>query len=56
MVIIVIKQLELLKDEIVIHWFHSDSNLDELIKLIWKIKKFDILDKEMNQKRYLLKN
>ena len=47
---IVIKQLELLKEDIVIHRLTGDPDPSELIKPTWTIKKIDVLngiDKEM---------
>ena len=47
---IVIKQLELLKENIVIHRLTGDPDPSELIEPIWTIKKIDVLngiDKEM---------
>ena len=47
---IVIKQLELLKDTIIIHRLTGDPDPDELIEPTWTIKKIDVLngiDKEM---------
>ena len=47
---IVIKQLELLKEDIVIHRITGDPKLDELIEPFWLTKKFCVLndiDKEM---------
>lgn len=47
---IVIKQLELLKEEIVIHRITGDPKIDELIEPFWLTKKFCVLndiDKEM---------
>ena len=47
---IVIKQLEILNDNIVIHRLTGDPNPDELIEPLWTIKKIDVLneiDKEM---------
>lgn len=47
---IVIKQLELLNENIVIHRLTGDPNPDELIEPTWTIKKIDVLngiDKEM---------
>ena len=47
---IVIEQLELLREEIVIHRITGDPKLDELIEPSWLTKKFCVLndiDKEM---------
>ena len=50
---IVIDQLELLRDEIVIHRITGDPKLDELIEPKWLVKKFCVLndiDKEMKRR------
>ena len=50
---IVIKQLELLKDNIVIHRLTGDPDPSELIEPKWTIKKIDVLngiDKEMSKR------
>ena len=50
---ILIKQLELLKPEIVIHRICSDPNPEDLIEPKWVIKKFIVmndLDKEMKKR------
>ena len=50
MIDIVIKQIELLKPEIVIHRITSDPDISTLVEPIWLIKKFCLLndiDKEM---------
>lgn len=50
---IVIKQLELLRDNIVIHRLTGDPNPDELVEPKWTIKKIDVLngiDKEMKKR------
>ena len=47
---IVVDQLELLREEIVIHRITGDPKLDELIEPTWLTKKFCVLndiDKEM---------
>ena len=50
---IVIKQLELLREEIVIHRITSDPDKDSLIEPTWLLKKFCLLndiDKEMKKR------
>ena len=50
---IVIKQLELLREEIVIHRITSDPDKDALIEPTWLLKKFCLLndiDKEMKKR------
>ena len=50
---IVIKQLELLRPEIVIHRITGDPDKNELIEPTWLIKKFVVLneiDKEMKRR------
>ena len=50
---IVIKQIELLKENIFIHRLTGDPNKEELIEPIWTIKKIDVLngiDKEMKKR------
>ena len=50
---IVIKQLEYLKEDIVIHRLTGDPDPDELIEPLWTIKKIDVLngiDKEMSKR------
>ena len=47
---IVISQLELLRDEIVIHRITGDPKIEDLIEPTWLVKKFCVLndiDKEM---------